>query len=269
MELTPLTAIIHWAVDPEIFSLGFLHPRWYGMCFALGFLLAYHVLARMYQREGLPEIEAYRIFVYAFVGTLIGARLGHCLFYDPAFYLSHPLEIIKIWEGGLASHGAVIGIAISLYVYTKRSAAPSWLWVVDRAVIPAALGSCFIRLGNLFNSEIIGVPTDLPWAFVFERIDNLPRHPAQLYEAICYLLIFLLLKRIYWREGKNVPVGKLSGILFTLVFSARFFIEFIKENQVAFESGMTLNMGQWLSIPIVALGVWLMLRAKRNKANTA
>ncbi len=258
-----LSAIIYWNVQPELFHWGFLQPRWYGLFFAIGFLLAYSLLAKAFRREGVSEVETYRVFLYVFFGTLIGARLGHILFYDPVYYFSHPLEILQIWHGGLASHGGTIGIVIALWLYARNTKGVSFLWIVDRvALVCLATASC-VRLGNLFNSEIIGKATDLPWAFVFERVDNIPRHPAQLYEALCYVAILGLLWNMYKRLGTKIAPGKITGVLLILVFSARFLIEFVKEVQEPFEQGLPLDMGQILSIPFVLTGVWLWARSRR------
>lgn len=263
MDALTLIAVIHWSPDPEVFQLGPLAPRWYGLMFAVGFLLGYQILLGIFRREGRSEVEVYRLFLYVFIGTMVGARLGHCLFYQPDYYLSHPLEILKIWEGGLASHGGTLGVLFAVWLYLRKSDM-KYLWLGDRMSIPIALVSGFIRLGNLFNSEIIGVPTELPWAFVFERVDNLPRHPAQLYEALTYFAIFFINRELYRRWGKRAPTGRLLGIMFIGIFTARIFIEFIKENQVPFEEAMAFNMGQLLSIPFVLFGLWLIWRSRRE-----
>ena len=257
-------AVIHWNVSPELFKLGPIEPRWYGLLFALGFLIGYQVMLWIYSLEGKPARSVYRLFMTVFFGTIIGARLGHCLFYDPVFYLNNPLDIFKIWEGGLASHGATLGIMGAVYFYVRQSKSLDWLWVVDRMTIVVALASSLIRLGNLFNSEIIGKATTVPWAFIFERVDMIPRHPAQLYESLLYLGLFFFLLHAYKKSKSAIPEGRLTGIFLTFCFSGRFLIEFIKENQVAFEAGMPLNMGQLLSIPMVALGIWLWVRSVKR-----
>lgn len=264
---TTLISIIYWAVDPELFSWGFLHPRWYGLFFAGGFLLAYYFLGKIFQREGRDEYQAYLVFIYVFVGTLIGARLGHILFYDPLNYFSNPLDIFKIWEGGLASHGATAGIAIALWLYAKKHTDKPLIWTVDRVSVTAPIASAMIRLGNLMNSEIVGVQTDLPWGFVFgNRVDlgPEPRHPAQLYEALCYFIIFVIVWKTYQRYGKKLPAGLTTGIILSLIFSARFFIEFIKIHQENFSLGLPLDMGQLLSVPFAGIGFWLWIRARRQ-----
>lgn len=252
---------ILWDVKPEIFSIGPITVRWYGLLFALGFLLGYQLVERMFKKEGIPLEWLEKLFMYTLIATVIGARLGHVFFYGWEFYSQHPSEILKIWHGGLASHGATIGILVALYYYSKKVSKKSILWVLDRVAIPVALAGFFIRMGNLMNSEIIGTQTDLAWGFQFVRASIYeplaPRHPAQLYEALCYLASFGVLMYMYWKTNAKEYAGRLIGTFFMLIFTARFFIEFIKENQEAFEEGMVLNMGQWLSIPFVLLGVFL------------
>jgi len=255
-----LSQFITWSVDPEIARIGTLAPRWYGLLFASGFIVGYYIMERIYKNEKKPLNDVNTLLFMMVIGTLAGARLGHCLFYNPDYYLSRPLEILKVWEGGLASHGAAIGIFISLYYYSRNRLGQPYLWVLDRIVVPAALAGSFIRLGNLFNSEIIGKPTDVAWAFVFTRVDIIPRHPAQLYESLAYLVIFFILFRFYWRSKGVFKEGFLLGWFLILIFGVRFFIEFLKEIQSPFEAGLSLNMGQWLSIPMVALGVYFLRR---------
>ena len=241
-------------------------PRWYGVMWALGFYLGFIVLNRMYKAEKAPEKWMDSTFLYILIAGILGARLGHCLFYQPDYYLKHPIEILKIWEGGLASHGGAVGIIIAVYFLNKRVIHQSMLWILDRLVVPTALAACLIRLGNLFNHEIVGSPTDLPWGFYFTLNDEtvIPRHPAQLYEAICYLFIFILLMYLFWKTNASALKGFLLGVFFVTLFGCRFFIEFIKEDQVAFESGMLLNMGQWLSIPLILFGIYLVAGNIKN-----
>ena len=257
--------MIHWDVNPEIFSLdiGFdiLHVRWYGVLFALSFLIGYQIFEWMYKRENKRREELADLLWYMMLGTVIGARLGHCLFYNPGYYLSHPLEILYVWHGGLASHGAAIGILISLYLYTKKVKTTSYLWLLDRMVITVALAGFFIRMGNLFNSEIVGMPSDMPWAFLFVNSSvygDVPRHPAQLYEAIGYLIIFIIIFFLYKNKYKKLKDGFIFGIFLTLVFSYRFFIEYFKVPQIEFNADLPLRMGQMLSIPLVIYGIYLM-----------
>ena len=263
---------ITWNIDPEIFHIGGLSIRWYGLMFAMAFLSGYLVFTKLLKIKRLNAEMLDQLLIYVAVGTIVGARLGHCLFYEPAHYLNNPLEILKIWEGGLASHGAAIGIVLALWLYIRKHKL-SFLWLMDRIVIIVPLSGAFIRTGNLFNSEIYGRATDLPWGFLFERdiirdpntgaiLPNLPSHPTQLYEALSYLLIFVILL-IYYRSKKDeIRDGLIFGIFLILLFSVRFFIEFIKNDQASFESGMLINMGQWLSVPFILIGVGLIMWTK-------
>jgi phosphatidylglycerol:prolipoprotein diacylglycerol transferase len=255
----------HWNMNPVLFQVGPLTVRWYGVFFAAAFLAGYTIMQWIYRREGRPEIEAESLFAYMFIGVVLGARLGHCLFYDPGFYLSHPVEILKIWEGGLASHGAALGILASLFVYTHRHDRPSYPWLLDRIVIPVALAGFFIRVGNFFNSEIIGIPSTRSWAVVFENVDEVPRHAVQLYEALAYLIIFALLVLVYRRKGSGSRQGMLLGMFLVLVFSARFMLEFLKTRQASYEASLTLSVGQWLSIPFFVLGLLLLVRSLKPR----
>ncbi|MFH1195078.1 MAG: prolipoprotein diacylglyceryl transferase [bacterium] len=262
--------MIRWDVSPEIFSIGPLTIRWYGFLFALAFIIGFQIMYYIYKKENQPVDELNDLIWYMIIGTVIGARLGHCLFYSPEYYLSNPIKILMIWEGGLASHGASIGILTAIYLYTKKNKKHTFLYLMDRLVITAALGGMFIRLGNLFNSEIIGKPTDVPWAFTFVSIDNIPRHPAQLYEAIACLIIFLMLAYTYLKSKGNFNDGLIFGIFLILLFGFRIFVEYFKENQSDFEQGMILNMGQILSIPLVIAGIFILYRAinKPNSVNS-
>ncbi len=263
-----LELYITWNPDPEIFRIGSIAVRWYGVLFALGFVFGYMILQRMFRKEGVPLKLLDSLTTYMIIGTLIGARLGHCLFYEPEYYLSHPLKIFAIWEGGLASHGAAIGIIGALIIFSivkKRS----FLWVIDRIVIVVALVGFLIRIGNLMNSEIFGHVTDLPWGFLFLRASNPlevvdPRHPTQIYEGLSYLLIFFYLIWYYYRKNGKPEPGFIFGMFLILIFGIRILIEFIKEPQVGFEANMAFNMGQLLSIPFVLAGIYLVVRAKRK-----
>lgn len=258
-----LTAAIHWNIDPEIFRIGSLALRWYGLLFALGFYFGYLIMMRIFRAEGVPGSVLDRLALYMIVATIVGARLGHCLFYQPDYYLQNPLEILQIWEGGLASHGAAVGILLALWLFKRRSGM-SYFWVLDRIVITVALAGVLIRLGNLMNSEIYGIATSLPWGFIFERNgEMLPKHPTQIYEALSYLGIFLFLHCTYWKKKAGIQEGVLFGWFLTLVFAMRFIIEFIKEPQVDFETNMFLNMGQWLSIPFIILGIGILIWSHR------
>ncbi len=260
-----LTATIHWGVSPEIFTFGALKIRWYGLLFALAFIIGYQIMTWIFKVENknLKDLESLTITMI--IATIVGARLGHCLFYDPEYYLLNPVEILKIWQGGLASHGAAIAILIGIWIFTRKRRNFTYLWVIDRIVIVVALAGFFIRTGNFFNSEMIGKPADVPWAIVFERFDNVPRHPGQLYEAVSYLVIFIFLFFMYKKQKQNIPDGLLFGLFMTLVFTARFIIEFFKINQVPFEATIPLNMGQWLSIPFIIAGIYFIYRSQKNK----
>jgi phosphatidylglycerol:prolipoprotein diacylglycerol transferase len=251
---------IIWDVNPVLLELGKWEIRWYGLLFALGFVFGIIIVTRMFAKEGVNKDWIDSLFLFVVIGTVIGARLGHVFFYDWAFYKENPGEIIKIWHGGLASHGGAIGIALALYFWSRKYSKRNILWVLDRVVVPTALAGSFIRLGNLMNSEIIGKPADVPWAFTFVSEDMIPRHPSQLYEALTYLAIFGLLMYLYWKTNEGHKPGKLFGWFMTLTFGFRILIELTKENQVAFEDGMTLNMGQWLSIPLVIIGLYFALK---------
>ncbi|MEX2369445.1 MAG: prolipoprotein diacylglyceryl transferase [Bacteroidales bacterium] len=265
---------ITWNVDPEIFNIGGLSIRWYGLMFAMAFLSGYIVFTKALKIKRLDAEMLDQLLIYIALGTIIGARLGHCLFYEPSYYLKNPIEILKIWEGGLASHGAAIGIVFTLWLYIRKHKL-SFLWLMDRLVIVVPLAGAFIRTGNLFNSEIYGRATDLPWAFLFVRdinrdpntgaiLQNLPSHPTQIYEALSYIFIFVILFIYYRKKKDEIRDGLIFGIFLILLFAARFFIEFIKNDQVSFEAGMLFNMGQWLSLPFILIGVALIMYTKRK-----
>ena len=255
---------IIWSVSPEIFSAGPVTLRWYGLLFAFGFLAGLLLMQWIFRVEGHSRNDIDRLFQYVVIGSLIGARLGHCLFYDPGYYLAHPVEILKIWEGGLASHGTGIGLLVVLFLYARNTPGQSYLWIMDRLSIATVLAGACIRLGNLFNSEILGKPTDLPWAFIFTRVDHLPRHPVQLYESIAYGLLFLVLLTLYRRKRAKPAPGLLLGVFLTGTFGARFMLEFIKVRQAAFGHDLVFSMGQWLSIPLILWGAWMLYRSVRH-----
>lgn len=260
---------IAWNVSPEIFSVGSFAIRWYGLFFALSFILGFNLVQKIFNAERVPERHLDKLFIYMVIGTIGGARLGHTLFYEPEIYLSDPLRILKIWEGGLASHGAAIGIFSLLWLF-KRQSGLGWLWLVDRLCLTVALAGGFIRLGNLFNSEILGKESSVPWAFTFLRVDRIPRHPTQIYESMTYFASFALLYWLYWKRDKGQCRGYLFGLFLMLIFGSRIVWEFLKENQVAFESSLPLglNMGQLLSIPLVVVGAILFARARRAEPRT-
>lgn len=272
-----LSLFVNWDISPEIFNLGGISIRYYGLLFALAFIFGYKVEEKMFKSEGLPMMWLDKLWLYVAVATIIGARLGHCIFYGWDYFSQHPLEIILpvrfspefefTGYQGLASHGAAIGIIAGLWYYSRKVSKKSIFWILDRAVIPIALAGFFIRMGNLMNSEIIGVPTDMPWGFRFlnVRIDHpeLPRHPAQLYEAICYLISFFVLMHLYWRTNVKKNMGFIFGAFLILIFTARFIIEFVKEVQEPWEAGMALNMGQILSIPFVLAGLFMLWYSRK------
>lgn len=350
-----------WNIDPELFALGPLHVRYYGLMFGIGFYIGYKIMLDIVKRENLPEEWVEKLFIYTILGTVIGARLGHCLFYQPEYYLSNPIEIFKIWEGGLASHGGAIGVLMALFLYSKKITKRSMLWVMDRIVIGIAITITLIRFGNLMNSEIYGYPTNSNYGFVYAKdtrlahqledgelakfVDNIsiektkgesrdggkswpvnlnilfkpsvtnekqvdavasysikmalgkyvksdgaesnifaepdapvqikmykgaymasipafviPKHPTHIYESLCYFFAFLILAFMYYKTNLSSKQGLLFGVFLVFAFTSRFLIEFLKENQVEFESSMTLNMGQWLSIPFIIVGIVLIIR---------
>lgn len=274
-----IIAFIHWNVNPEIFHLGPfelgkfiigpLSVRWYGLMFAFGFLFGYSLVERMFkfEKNDLKWLES--LFIYMIVSTIIGARLGHVLFYGWDYYSQHPAEILKVWHGGLASHGGALGIFIALIIWSKKVSKRSVLWVLDRVVVPTALVAALIRFGNLMNSEIYGVETSLPWGFIFERNgETVAKHPTQIYESLSYLVTFGVMLFLFWKTNYRKREGFIVGVFFVMVFLSRFLIEFIKEDQEAFEAGMAINMGQWLSIPFVLGGLFLIYRSlKRPEQN--
>lgn len=264
---------INWNIDPEIFRIGDFALRYYSVLFAFAFVFSYLLLSKIYKRENIAQQLLHSLSIYIFIGTLIGARLGHTLFYEFGYYKDHLLEVIlpfKITNGkfeltgyqGLASHGGAIGIVVAVALYCRKYK-QSFLWIMDRLGIVVALSGFFIRLGNLFNSEIIGKPSTVSWAFVFEQVDPIPRHPSQLYESILYLGIFIVLYFLY-KKARRYQNGFLFGCFLVLLFSVRFFIEFTKENQEAFEANLAINMGQILSIPFILTGIYLMASKSRG-----
>lgn len=259
--------------DPSTgLDLGVITLHYYSLMFVIAFGLGWFIMKRIYVREGINLEKLDSIFIYAVVATLIGARLGHVFFYDWDYFRHHLLEIFLPFKfnpfeftgfRGLASHGAAVGIIVAMYFYSKKVIQKPLLWVLDRVVIPVACGAIFVRIGNFFNSEIIGQPTGTDYGVIFTQLgEDFPRHPTQLYEAGAYLLVFLILWLTYWKTNKRDKQGYLFGLFLVLLWSVRFLVEFIKENQVDFEETMVLNMGQWLSIPFVILGLYFMFRAQ-------
>lgn len=261
-----MPAAFTWDTGPVIFHLGPLPIRYYSLLFAATFLCGFFIVRWIYREEGKPDEDVDRLLTFTIIGTVVGARLGHCLFYDPGYYLSNPLEILKVWKGGLASHGGAIGIFAAIYLYTRQRPDQPYLWILDRVAVVTALGGLFIRLGNFFNSEILGRPADVPWAVTFLRYDAVPRHPAQLYESLTYGILFVALLGIYRRLRAATPHGLLLGLFLSAGFTARFFIEFVKMRQAAYGQDNPLSVGQWLSLPVILLGVWLVARALRGRS---
>lgn len=257
---------MHWNMDPVFLKIGPLAFRWYGLFFASAFISGFAIMQWIYEKDGRNQEELENLFIYMFVGTVLGARLGHCLFYEPQYYLRNPIDILKIWEGGLASHGGAMGIITALFFYSRKPKTPGLLWLLDRISIPTALGGAFIRIGNFFNSEILGTHSSGWWAVVFERVDNIPRHPVQIYESIAYLSIFTVLSSTYLSKRKNTRDGLVSGLFLVMVFSARFFLELFKTEQAAYEPGFQLNVGQLLSLPFVAAGAFIIIKSFKKES---
>lgn len=270
---------ILWNPDLEIFRIGNFAIRWYSTCWLIGLALAYFIVKWLYKDQKVKDAYFDPLFIYCFFGILIGARLGHCLFYQPEYFLSSWTHVVEMflpihqmadgsWKftgyEGLASHGGTIGLMVALYLYYRKTGMNLW-HVLDDIAIATPITACFIRLGNLMNSEIIGTPTNVPWAFIFERVDMTPRHPGQLYEAIAYFFFFFVMLHFYKRTSKKVGTGFYFGLCLTLIFTFRFFIEYTKDIQVDFESGMIFNMGQLLSIPFIILGIACMRGGKWMK----
>jgi prolipoprotein diacylglyceryl transferase len=271
---------IIWNPSLEAFSIGSFSVRWYSLCWLIGLLLAYLLVRWLYKDQKIPQKKFDPLFVYCFLGILIGARLGHCLFYQPDYFLTSwkgfvemilPIHIGKNggWQmvgyQGLASHGGTLGLIIALLLYCRRLKMPIWQ-VLDNIAIATGITACFIRIGNLMNSEIIGRATDVPWAFVFQRVDMLPRHPGQLYEAIAYAIYFLLCIVLYRKMPKKVGTGFFFGLCLAFIFTFRFFIEYTKEVQEDFEASLPIDMGQILSLPFIAVGIWFMVKGWKKSA---
>ena len=274
-----MLSYVTWNVDPELFTVLGREIRWYGLLWVIGLIVAVIIVQRIFDNEKHPEKWFDSLFVYMMFGIILGARLGHCLFYEPVYYLSNPLEILKIWEGGLASHGGVIGIIIAVWLYSKKVTKKSMLWTFDRVIVPTGFTAAFIRLGNLMNHEIYGGPTSEPWGFRF--IENIPywkagaapiytdpSHPTQIYEAIIYLIVFAVTMYMFFKTNAKYKQGLTLGVAMIMIFLSRFFIEYLKNVQVQSEIAMRestgLILGQWLSIPFVLWGVWLVWNALRK-----
>ena len=268
-----------WNPDLTAIEIGSWGLRWYSLCWLIGLLLAYLIVRRLFKEQKIADEKFEPLFIYCFLGILIGARLGHCLFYQPDYFLTSWRGFVEMllpihflpdggWKmtgyEGLASHGGTLGLILALLLYVKKTKVPLWT-VLDNIAIATGTTACFIRLGNLMNSEIIGKVTDVPWAFIFERVDQMPRHPGQLYEAIAYALFFVLAWVLYRRRPDRVGTGFFFGLCLFYIFTFRFFIEYTKEIQEAFEAALPLDMGQLLSLPFIAVGAWFMVRGwKKN-----
>ena len=260
----PFSPVVHWNFDPVALTLGPLPIHWYGICWAIAFFGAEFGVRRRLESIGRGDVDVSALIVCALLGTVAGARLAHCLFYDPAFYLAHPLKILAIWEGGMASHGGAIGLMVAVAWGAPRYApglAP--LTLLDATSASAAFGGAVIRIANFLNSEIVGDPTSGAWGVVFDRVDATPRHPVQLYEAGAYLLVFFVLRQA-GRRGALARPGTLTGLFLALVFGARALIETWKTPQAAYEAGHAITVGQWLSVPFVLIGLALIVRARRS-----
>jgi prolipoprotein diacylglyceryl transferase len=263
---------IVWDVSPTIVKIGSFEIRWYGLLFALGFLIGFQIITRIFKIEKRDENDLDKLLLTMILSIVLGARIGHYVFYEGGHFTENPAAFL--WDmlippySGLASHGAAFGVLLGLFVFKKRNPSYDYLWLTDRLVIVSALGGAFIRFGNFMNSEIVGKASDMPWAVLFKQnfeFDQIPRHPAQLYESISCLILFVILYFLYEKRKGNTPKGSLTGIFFIWIFGLRFFYEFLKENQEKFEDGMALNMGQILSIPVVLFGVFVLVKVLREK----
>lgn len=276
-----LSLFITWNADPNVFTIpGIDWPvRWYGLSWALAFIGSHFFMNRIFKKEGRTDNQLDMLTLYIVVATVLGARLGHCFFYDFDYYSKHLLEVLKVWEGGLASHGGAIGILVGMWLYCRKTK-ESWMWLFDRLVVVVPLASMCIRFGNLMNSEIVGKVTDVAWGFKFLRNDEdlanftqfqtpIPvRHPTQLYEALFYMVLFILFYWLWKNKREAVGKGFMFGLFCILMFSFRFLMEFMKENQSAFEDALPINMGQILSLPFIALGIFMIARSRKLKQQT-
>lgn len=254
---------IVWNADPVMLSVADFKIYWYGVLFAIAVMAGFQVMKEIYKKEGIPVESLDTLLAYVAIGILIGARLGHCLFYNPVFYLNNPFKILAVWEGGLASHGGGIGVLLSLLLYHRKTKI-NYLWLMDRIAIAAVLFGFFVRTANFINSEIIGVPSNLPWAIIFQRIDSIPRHPVQLYEAISYFFIFGAFILIYQFTNIKKQQGFIFGLSLFLVLGARFLLEFLKVRQAAYCNNFLFSTGQILSIPFFIAGLLLIIYSARQ-----
>jgi len=247
-----------WNLDPVLLSFMGLTIHWYGLLFATAIATGFMVMKRMYALEGLDGESLDDLLIYSVIGIVVGARLGHVFFYEPEYYLSNPLMILAIWKGGLASHGGTIGMILAMYFYKRKAQIP-FLFLMDRIAIATGIFCFFVRMANFANSEIIGIPTDKPWAIIFERIDLVPRHPAQLYEAFTYLGLFIGMWLLYRFTNIKQKQGALLGLFLALVYGSRYLIEFVKVRQAEFAQDWSMSVGQMLSIPFVIVGLLLFI----------
>lgn len=260
-----LPLVVTWDVNPALFHLGSFEVRYYGVLWAVALGISAYIFYHIMIREGLSDKTFDSVFWFGVISTVLGSRLGHCLFYDPGYYLTHPVEILDIRQGGMASHGAAVGLLIGLWLFSRKNKLP-YIWSLDRISIVVAISGVAVRLGNLMNSEIYGTVTSLPWGFIFVRDgETLPKHPTQIYEALCYLVLFVILLWMYYKKdlARRRP-GVMFGFFLIILFGTRFLIEFIKNPQVDFEQHMVLNMGQLLSIPFIVAGVVILWRALKQ-----
>ena len=265
--------IISWDPDPVLFHLGNLPVLWYSVLFGVGFIAGYIAARIMFRKENVERYILETYVIWLIIGVLVGGRLGHCLFYEFAYYIKHPLEMIKPWTGtlgenavftgfrGFSSHGWVIGLLITIWLNSRLTKTPV-LWALDILATGVVLSGAFVRIGNLMNSEIIGLPTSLPWGFIFEQIDYVPRHPTQIYESLAYLATFIVVYLYHRKKLHSVINGTYIGWVFIGVFTSRFLIEFLKEDQIPSEAAMSLNLGQLLSIPFVLMGIFFVMRGR-------
>ncbi len=267
---------IVWDVDPILVHLGPLEIRWYGLMWGLGFIFAYEMVARLFRKEGYPDTWVDKLFIYCIVSSVVGARLGHCLFYEWDYYGAHPMEILKIWKGGLASHGGVFALILALVWYSKKVTHKSVWWLFDRMIPAVAVVCACIRFGNLMNSEIFGFPTTLPWGFEFVRSREWQElynqggvaqacHPTQIYEMLYCITALVVSWFMYHKMHLQQRIGLITGVSLLIFFGSRFALEFMKNPQVAEEVGMTFNIGQWLSVPLILLGLYLIFTSKKRK----
>jgi len=252
-----------WDIDPTILHLGVLQLRWYGVLFVGSFFIGLMVLNWIFKREGKDTKVLDNFLIYVMIGAVVGARLMHCFAYEPQYFLAHPLEILKVYKGGLASHGGMLGVILALYIFAKKYNL-SFMWLLSRVTIPGAITAAFVRFGNFFNSEILGLPSDKPWAIVFARVDMIPRHPVQLYEAFSYLLLVAILLYIYKKVSPIFATKILPAVFLTYMFSVRFLLEYTKTRQADYQWDLPLTTGQALSLPFILIGVVWMVIALRS-----